>query len=193
MFFKLIVTFFVALISSTVFANSDTTHALHSRNILIVGDSEACAVGVVAKSVAKEYGLSDKVNVECKTGTTINYWTNGNFDRALAKYPNTEIVLVFLGTNHYSSIVPPKTSNLLTNVKNRNLQCIWVGPVAVKGQVWPINDFLSQSVSETCTYFDSSDIELRDGVHPTTDSAKKWLNQIWNLIPFKRTIHLNNA
>lgn len=176
--------------SSNCFAD---IQVLSPRNVLIVGDSEACAVGSYAKQVAKEYGISDAVAIECKTSSTIGYWSNGNFERVLARHPKTEVVLVFLGTNHYSSIVPPRTQKLLSIINEKSLQCVWVGPVAVHGKSWPINEFLKQSVADTCSYFDTenANIELRDGVHPTQESAKKWLEQVWNVIPHKRTLHKN--
>lgn len=171
--------------------SSADINILYPRNVLIIGDSEACAVGTSAKNVASEFGIQDAVAVECKIGSTIQYWEK-NFKRVLAKHPKTDVVVVFLGTNHYSSIVPPQTSNLLSQIKESSSECLWVGPVAVHGKNWPINEFLKQSVSDNCSYFDTENfgLELVDGIHPEKKEAYRWLKSVWNDIPMKRKPHV---
>src|SRR5689334_15347667 len=68
-----------------------------ARRILIIGDSEACAI---APQVAKAKLPTDTVDVECKGGTVVQYWgAQGHFKAALAKHPKPDVVLIFLGTN----------------------------------------------------------------------------------------------
>ena len=165
-----------------------------ARNVLIIGDSEACAVAPVAKEVAREWAEKkgypiDNVAVECKGGTVIQYWAAGQHAKlALGTHPKTDTLLVFLGTNHYwqKTLVGDPTQ-ILDLVKANKLQCTWVGNVAVKGKKWAVNDQVKQAVTPTCNYFDSEEeqIKLHDGVHPDRANAKKWLSDVWETIPLK--------
>lgn len=158
------------------------------RNVLIVGDSEACAVGVVAKEVAAEQVPPDRVSVDCKGGTVIQYWTGGmHFQRALTAHPKADTVLVFLGTNHYWQRELPSLKVILDQIAARGLTCVWAGNVAVNGKTWPINDMLRAAVTPTCDYFDSEKVpmQLWDGVHPDKDSARLWLRRVWAAVPPK--------
>ena len=157
-----------------------------ARNVLIAGDSEACAVGEVARDIANEQIPPDSVNVSCKPGSTIQYWAGGmHLKRALSTYPKTDTLLVFLGTNHYLSKEVPDPKLLLSIVSSMRLTCVWVGNVAVHGKTWPINGMLRKAVTPTCDYFDSEHVKLRDGVHPDAANAKQWLKQVWESIPRK--------
>jgi len=167
---------------------------LHSvgRHVLIVGDSEACAVGSFAQGVADavddELDLPhDTVRVVCKKSTTVQYWgAAGKFRDALLGY-STDAVLIFLGTNHYRSAAVLPIKPITDLVSEHGLGCVWVGNVAVNGKHWPINDVLKVEVVPTCTYFDTeaAAIPLWDGVHPRKTGAEKWLRLIWPLIPVK--------
>lgn len=161
------------------------------RHILIVGDSEACAVAPYAQKVAdevdKENGWpKDKVDVDCKGGTVVQYWgAGGHLKLALQRHPNPDDVLVFLGTNHYWQKAAPPTATVTDLLKGTN--CVWVGNTAVKGHKWPINQLIRDSVTPQCTYFDTeaADIPLWDGVHPDRTGAVKWLRLVWPTIPPK--------
>lgn len=158
------------------------------RNVLIVGDSEACAVGTVAKEVAKEQSPPDSVSVECKGGTVIQYWAGGmHFQYALAAHPKADTVLVFLGTNHYWQKSVPSPKVILDQVAARGLTCVWVGNVAVKGRTWPINGMLRDAVTPTCGYFDAEKVQMQlwDGYHPDRANARLWLREVWAAIPPK--------
>jgi len=155
------------------------------RNVLIVGDSEACAVGAVASDVANEQVPPDNVNVSCKAGSTVQYWSGLHMKHALSLYPASDVVLVFLGTNHYTSRSAPDVKPLLSELAARRLPCVWVGNVAVHGKSWPINALLKAAVSPPCSYFDSERVKLQDGVHPDRTNAKLWLRQVWAAIPRK--------
>lgn len=152
--------------------------ALLQLNTLVVGDSEA---GFASRRF-KEVKLSNEtIHLEAKGGTTIQYWTNGAFHKALAAHPQTDTVIIFLGTNNVWSAVLPEVSPILNEIKNKNIKCIWVGPTAVHGKKWKINQLLKVAVSETCTYIDTEtlDIPLEDGIHPTWGGILKWLKIIW--------------
>ena len=154
------------------------------RNVLIIGDSEACAVSNYTRHVQDAH---DSVYVDCKVSTTVPYWAaQGNFREALSRHPKPDAVLVFLGTNHYwDAKANPDVKPILDIVKAEGIDCVWVGNVAVKGRKWPINNALRASVQPTCSYFDTetAGIPLADGVHPTGDGALKWLRAVWPMIP----------
>lgn len=176
-----------------------------SRHVLIVGDSEACAVSsyinlkkLVATINDEDGAPHDVVDVECKGGTVVQYWGDGgNLKLALQKHPKPDDVIVFLGTNHYwiksipeTTKVPgqltlPKVRVITDQLKDTN--CIWVGNTAVHGQHWAVNGLLRDAVIPQCTYFDTeaANIELADGVHPTPAGAVKWVRLVWKEIPPK--------
>lgn len=160
------------------------------RQILIVGDSEACAVQLlndlpklVASINRSQERPVDSVSVECKSGTTVQHWGSGPLREALNKHPNPDVVIVFLGTNHYSQRTLPPVSSVLDELGPA--QCVWVGNTAVHGRNWPINSLLRQAVQPRCTYFDTeaAQIELADGVHPTVKGAEKWIRGVWRVVP----------
>lgn len=160
---------------------------------MIIGDSEACAVGLVADQVAQEWARKrgqpkDDVAVECKGGTTIPYWNNLHAYFALQAHPNADVVLVFLGTNHFWQKQLPSPQPILDLILKRGASCVWVGNVAVGGKAWPIiNQALEAAVTPQCKYFNSEQepIKLWDGYHPHADDAKRWLSDVWDVIPPK--------
>jgi hypothetical protein len=168
-------------------------HKLIPRHVLVVGDSEACVVGlnrdVITKFNDDNEQPHDDVTVECKTSTRVQYWAgDGNFLEALSKHPNTDVVLVYLGTNHwYSGRQVPDVKPIIDVVVQKSLDCVWVGNTTVRGRHWPINGILHVAVEPTCTYFDTeaADIQLRDDAHPTRSGAVKWINAVWPLIQLK--------
>lgn len=180
---------------------------LVSRRVLIVGDSEACAVGYVVKDTVQKINDEakqprDTVNVDCKGGTVVQYWADqGHLKQALVKHPSPDVVIVFLGTNHYwqtrgdGDAGWPTTLSMVRNataigkeIRVSGASCVWVGNTAVKGRSWPVNVILREAVSpDLCTYFDTeaANIPLADGVHPTTAGAVKWLRAVWQVLPPK--------
>lgn len=164
-----------------------------SRRILVIGDSEACAVNLYIRKTVKEINEAagdplDVVDVVCKGGTVVQYWgEQGHFREALKKHPNPDAVVIFLGTNHYwQGITRPPVETLLDQIQEPT-SCVWVGNTAVKGKRWQINKTLREAVQPRCSYFDTeaAGIELPDGVHPSGAGAIKWLKGIWPLIPPK--------
>lgn len=172
------------------------------RRVLIVGDSEACAVRpyvqVEADRINDASGMPhDVVHVDCKGSTLISYWgTYGNLRRALHEFRDPDDVLVFLGTNHYWNTTAPNVDDILNVIKDDATwsgagTCVWIGPTAVKGRSWPVNGLLRDAVSSQCSYFDTeaADIPLADGVHPAKPGAVQWIRSIWPLIPPKFEEH----
>lgn len=163
-----------------------------SRRVLVVGDSEACAVNLYIRKTVKEINEAageplDVVDVECKGGTVVQYWgAQGHFREALKKHPNPDAVVIFLGTNHYWQTSAPPVNTILDQIQAPT-SCTWVGNTAVKGKRWKINNILREAVQPTCSYFDTeaAGIELPDGVHPSGAGAIKWLKGIWPMIPPK--------
>ena len=163
-----------------------------SRRVLIVGDSEACTVGYYARPIVeridREVGHPlDVIDLDCKGGTVVPYWAQGgNFRLALSRHPRPDVVLIFLGTNHYwNERDVPDASIILDQVRAQGLECLWVGNTAVKGRHWRVNEMLRAEVTPTCSYFDTevADIPLYDGVHPDKVGVAKWLRAIWPNIP----------
>lgn len=164
-----------------------------SRRILIIGDSEACAVKPYAYSEFKKQDVLhqmpvDTVDVECKGGTTVPYWgAQGHLKEALQKHPNPDTVIVFLGTNHYGQNKAPDVSVVLDGIENSGAQCVWVGNTAVDGKRWKINKLIHDAVTPRCKYFDTeaADIPLADNAHPSVQGAIKWLRLVWGVLPLK--------
>lgn len=163
------------------------------RHVLIVGDSEACAVRPLAQRIFNEEAQkklvpTDSVSVECKGGTTVQYWgVQGHLKEALQKHPNPDVVIVFLGTNHYGQNKAPDPTIVLDGIENSGAQCVWVGNTAVDGRRWRINSLIRDAVTPRCTYFDTeaAGIPLADNAHPTPQGAIKWLRLVWAVIPQK--------
>lgn len=164
-----------------------------ARDVLLVGDSEACMVATVIKDVVPQADAelnipTDTVEVECKAGTVIQYWAEGRFfERALKAHPNATNVVVFLGTNHYWNTELPSPKLILDQIVDKKLGCTWVGNTAVYGKKWSINSMLQTAVEPTCSYFDTEaqNVALWDGVHPGPTAAKKWLKAVWLTIPIR--------
>lgn len=145
-------------------------------NIAVIGDSLACGskwrIGEVSKT-------NETVTWDCKVGSSIEYWNGGKAREALEARKGATSVIIFLGTNNYSSSNVPDTSNVLKEVQDRGLRCTWVGPTAVNGKKPAINEKLRKAVEGTCTYVDATDIPLGDGIHPTWDGWLRLLKIIW--------------
>lgn len=156
-----------------------------ARHVLVVGDSEACAVSVYAKPVAALAG--DTVGIVCKESTTVQNWSAGRLKAALEAWPDADAIVVFLGTNHYLDAAAPPVRPILALISSRGLSCVWVGNTAVMGKARKINGLMRTAVTPTCAYFDTEafGVELRDGVHPTPGAAKRWIQAVWSVIPAK--------
>jgi hypothetical protein len=158
------------------------------RRVLIVGDSEACNVATYAWEVSQELHQHDLIDVACRVGSRVEYWgAQGHLANHLAQHPKPDVVVVFLGTNHYYERVAPVVAPILDQIEQQGSSCVWVGNVPVRGHRWPINGLLRAAVTPRCTYFDTeaAQIPLADGIHPTVVGAQEWLRKIWPLLPKK--------
>lgn len=153
------------------------------QNILLIGDSQVRFLSWYWGR-ANVQRPNETVWFDSKPGTTILTW-NHIFIREMKKYPDVDVVLIFLGTNNFNFPFLQEHQNILNEVQRRKIMCLWIGPSNVR---WPgirnlhmTGPSLKAAVSPTCTYFDTeaADIELVDGIHPSLIGAKKWLQLIW--------------
>lgn len=150
------------------------------QNILIVGDSQAVAAKLQLKKVQKP---NETIAVAAKGGTTIEWWDTDRFQNELNNHSNTDVVIIFLGTNNYGMQRMPAHQNILKAITARKVKCIWTGPTKVNGNKHIINKLIKNAVSNTCSYVDAEElnIPLSDGVHPTPQGATQWLQEIWKV------------
>lgn len=169
--------FFSFLASLTMNCNTATCAF---TNVLIVGDSEAGATATQLHQVKRP---NEHVSLDYKVGSTIQFWAAGKFQKSMKNHPDTDEVIIFLGTNNYGNSTLPDVTPILNEIKARHVKCTWVGPTSVHGKHWPINSMLKAAVSNTCTYVDTESlgIDLHDGVHPTPSGALKWIRYIWSV------------
>jgi hypothetical protein len=153
--------------------------AVPHSNILVMGDSLACG----SKWRIGEVKLpTESIQTECKVSSPIEFWSEkGAGKRALDAHPETNEVIIFLGTNNYYSTSVPDVEPLLREVRHRSLKCTWVGPTAVRGKKTALNPLLKAAVEKQCKYVDAEDIPLGDGIHPTMDGWLTLLKKIWSV------------
>lgn len=148
------------------------------KKILIIGDSQACAVYSKVGLVERK---NETVRVKCKVGSTIQYWTeNDRFSDALDDFGHADYVIIFLGTNNYGAYRLPNVEPIL-DASSKAGNCIWVGPTDVRGKRPKISDQLAKTVGPRCSYVDTGKlgIPLGDGIHPTDAGAEKWIREVW--------------
>lgn len=156
----------IALLFYSKLSIADTNKTLH-----IIGDSQACGVGLVSKRL-NEVELWNKVKISCKVGSRTSYW----FDKISVK--NGDDVIIFLGSNDNANV---NAKPLLAKLKNTN--CVFVGPPLIRNNNGAA-DTLKQQVQldGTCRYLDSRNLHLKqiDGVH--TNELSRWLNAALRLL-----------
>lgn len=158
---------------------SNDTSFVKQTKILLIGDSQA---GRCSTRVDRVKKLNQIVFVDYKVSTTIQYWNDKRFATTIERYSPDKIV-IFLGTNNYLDKTLPNVESILSTIKNKSLDCVWLGPVAVRGDKnIAINKLLKRAVGETCVYVDSIDanIQLEDGIHPSSSGIDVWLNLAWD-------------
>lgn len=154
------------------------------QNILLIGDSEVLYASGQVKKVRQP---NETVFIDSKPGTTIGWWNDGIFHREMSKYPNLDVVIVFLGTNNFNFNYLQPHQNILDEIKSHNVKCIWVGPTDVRMRGYKnlhiTGRLIRNVVDGLCTYVDteSLSIPLVDGVHPTPEGTVKWLTEIWSV------------
>ncbi len=147
---------------------------------LIIGDSEAGRCFPRINLIASQ---REQFVLDYKTSSTIQHWANKKFESSINTH-NPNRVIVFLGTNNYAENKLPDIKQILNVISKNSIECVWVGPVAVRGnKKIIINDLLRDAVQPTCKYFDTinADIPLEDGIHPGKIGIDKWLTLIWSL------------
>lgn len=164
---------------------SEEDAAPKHENILIIGDSQARYAKWQIKKIQRP---NETIFIDDKGGTTILWWNNKHFREEMAKFPNIDVVVIFLGTNNFNFTFLQPHQDILDVLHERKLKCIWAGPTKVNGQKHIINKLIKDAVSGTCSYVDAEElnIPLADGVHPTPDGTVKWLQEIWKVKDEKR-------
>ena len=152
----------------------------YQEKILVVGDSEAAHVSHFYEYVRT---YREDISSEFKGGTNIQQWQDGLMDAALAKHPDVDTVVIFLGTNNIGRKTELDVSAILGKIKGK--KCIWVGPPAVRGKKWLFNKLLRDNVLKVskCFYLNSEEIKLTlpDEWHPAPQSSILWLREVWSL------------
>lgn len=166
-------------VTTDVLDSSNDTSFAKQTKILLIGDSQAGRCSTRVDRIKKS---NEMVVVDYKVSTTIQYWNDKRFATSIDRFSPDKVV-IFLGTNNYLDKVLPNIESILTTVKNKSLDCVWLGPVAVRGDKnIAINKLLKRAVGETCVYVDSIDanIQLEDGIHPNSSGIDIWLNLAWD-------------
>ena len=142
----------------------------------MIGDSQLCGMKPYVRRLAEQY--DDVVSGDCRTGSRVSAWAGHRFAE------DADVVIVVLGTNDYATITVPNVAPILQSIQRVNARCVWVGPTAVRGKVWPVNELLKEAVSSVCMYVDLSHESTSDGVHVRnfSDLASK----IWSTIPHSK-------
>lgn len=148
----------------------DVNTKTEQKVILLIGDSEACAVAMHKKGFE-----SDKLRIKhfCKVGSHIRDWPTKM--STILKNEKHDGIMIFLGANDYYS--KPDMTEILNVVRNDNTKCLWVGPPKLWNRGGKVNNHIKDNLNGTCDFLDSQTInlELPDKVHPSWSSAKKWL------------------
>jgi len=144
--------------------------------IEMIGDSQMCGMSMFVQPLALAH--DDVVKVDCKNGTRVEYWAAHQFS------DETDVVVVALGTNNYHDVTTPNVAPILQSIQNIGASCIWIGPTAVHGKVWPVNALLRNAVSQQCRWVDLSHEPLVDGIHVRDFSAL--VHVVWSMITHSR-------
>jgi hypothetical protein len=148
------------------------------RNILIIGDSEACAVGAVVHEFTHH-----TLKCSCSSGTTIQDWAGMKVNRVLRDVDDVDVVIVFLGGNNIINENVVGVQTIIDKIGTRD--CVWVGNAALFGKTWNVNQLMKDSVGTQCSYLDSEKLQLKlpDKMHPDRASARLWLQAAIDLVP----------
>lgn len=138
---------------------------LFGLTLTIIGDSQG---GIMVPYLRKDYNVID----EHKDGARVSGTCLKNL------ILKDEVVIIFLGSNHYDDNGVPNVNCVLKMIKNSK-KCIWVGPPSIRGKKWNYeNDFKNQIVNN-CLYVSSQDIiDLPDGIHFGKSGIVQILNRI---------------
>jgi hypothetical protein len=125
---------------------------LLGMTLTVIGDSQG---GIAVPYLRKDSIVID----EHKDGSRVSGVCSKNLNL------NGEVVIIFLGSNHYDDIRAPDVSCVLKMVENTR-KCIWIGPPQIRGYKWSHENELKNQVQNTCSYISAQDIkDLPDGIH----------------------------
>ena len=154
----------------------DTT----AKSILFIGDSMLEGLGMRLAAYAKENGHT-LVRVIWYSSTTKVWGGSPRLKRYIAQFkPN--YIFVCLGANElFVSDIRSKRQKYLTEILSQigNIPYVWIGPPNWKKDTG-INDMLRDYCAPG-TFFYSGDGHYerqKDGAHPTTESAAKWMDRV---------------
>ncbi len=165
---------------------SEPVFVVRPRNVLVVGDSEACAVGNVAQRTSDESGWGHVIDTSCKSGSTIQDWSGNRIDAVLKTHARADAVIVFLGGNNVHNENIAGVETIIEKIKSHRLSCVWVGNARLFEKTWRINSLLKEVVEASgCRYLDSEllNLKLIDKMHPDVESAKLWFKSAIALVP----------
>lgn len=178
--FALLLSLVVGLLSTSDAGGPPMPGPPVTKRILIVGDSQACAMKWGAAKFVRR--PTEKVDIFCKGGTRTSYWEGAHMKEALAGDRYDEVI-VFLGSNDYGN--RPDPTKVVARIKEAGVKkCVWTGPPLIRGQRSVTNDHLKRTVAP-CAYLDAQEIGVpldpNDKVHPTPTGAVLWLSKAWAL------------
>jgi hypothetical protein len=137
--------------------------------LTVIGDSQG---GVAVPYLRKDYIVHDYH----QDGARVSGTCLKNLDL------NNEIVIVFLGSNHYDDIRAPNVDCVLKMVENSK-KCVWVGPPQIRGKKWEHDNALKNKVKDSCDYISTQDIkDLPDSIHFGKDGIITIIGRIKGLI-----------
>lgn len=125
---------------------------LLGMSLIVIGDSQG---GIATPYLRKDYIVVD----EHKDGARVSGVCSKNFNL------KDEIVIIFLGSNHYDDIRAPNVDCVLKMVENTK-KCIWVGPPQIRGHKWQHENELKNKIKNTCNYISTQNmVDLPDNIH----------------------------
>lgn len=125
---------------------------LLGMTLTIIGDSQG--------GVAVPYLRQDNIVIDYhQDGARVSGTCSKNLNLT------NDIVIVFLGSNHYDDIMSPNVNCVLKMVETSR-KCIWIGPPQIRGKKWKHDNSLKLKVKNYCEYISTQDItDLPDGIH----------------------------
>jgi hypothetical protein len=158
------------------------TAFLLALRILVIGDSQAHALGREFVTEARMHGAEVWSKAEC--GSSTIPWASRKLVRLLEKY-EPDILLVSLGTNDAGGIIarkvfPRKATWIVDKAHEYGAEVVWVIPPQNKMRVQNLMNWV-RNHSTADRVFDSTclDLKIHDGVHPTRKASKYWARIMW--------------
>jgi len=150
------------------------THAdpIKRGTLHLVGDSQACGAGAVAKDVSLTRSWSAIVTT-CKVSTQTSYWHDHIAEAGLKP---GDTVIIYLGSNDWAR---PDPKPILAKIRASGAKCVWNGPPLIRGKDNGVASHLKRAIEAdgTCRFLDSRELHLvqGDGVHPGPSEHRRWL------------------